>query len=109
MSLGPQRAFAPVPSRRQLLSSLNGAWKWLSRYRGLHLLPSRSRRLEVFETVQLGEKRFVSILRVDGEQFLIAGSPTGISLLAALAPDQPASFASVLQAAATEPNRQACA
>jgi hypothetical protein len=43
-----------------------------------------SRRLRIAETVSLGEKRFVSILRVDGEHFLIGGSQSNIVLLAKL-------------------------
>jgi len=42
------------------------------------------RRLRVAETVSFGEKRFVSILQVDGEQFLVGGSPSNIVLLAKL-------------------------
>jgi flagellar biogenesis protein FliO len=45
-----------------------------------------SRRLRVAETVSLGEKRFVSIVQVDGAQFLIGGSATEIQLLANLNP-----------------------
>lgn len=43
-----------------------------------------SRRLSVSETVSLGEKRFVSILCVDGEQFLVGGSSSNVVLLAKL-------------------------
>jgi flagellar biogenesis protein FliO len=42
------------------------------------------RRLRVAETVSLGEKRFVSILQVDGEQFLVGGSSSNVVLLAKL-------------------------
>ena len=115
----------------RLLTALNQSWAWLRQQRTLQRLHPRSRRLQVHETVQLGEKRFVSILRVDGEQFLIGGSPTGISLLAALEPDhptvlraepggirgpaQPSSFASVFDTATRHSasrgtaERQACA
>ena len=58
--------------------------------KGLRILHGGHRRLQVTETVQLGEKRFVAILRVDGEQFLIGGSATGVSLLSNLQPAQPA-------------------
>ena len=70
------------------------------------VLQPKLRRLHVQETVQLGEKRFVSILRVDGEQFLIGGSAGGITLLASMQPEAAAvSFATVLD---TE-KRGACA
>ena len=60
------------------------AWKWLTRQSRSVLTRSVSRRLRIAETVSLGEKRFVSILRVDGEQFLIGGSQSNIVLLAKL-------------------------
>ena len=50
------------------------AWKWLTRSSRGVLARGVSRRLRVAETVSLGEKRFISILRVDGEQFLVGGS-----------------------------------
>lgn len=59
-------------------------WKWLTRQSQRVLTRGVSRRLKVAETVSLGEKRFVSILQVDGEQFLVGGSPSSIVLLAKL-------------------------
>jgi flagellar biogenesis protein FliO len=50
----------------------------------------------VVETVSLGEKRFVSILKVDGEQFLIGGSTSNVSLLAKLDRDQSTPFEEAL-------------
>src|ERR1700761_2021500 len=60
------------------------AWKWLTRHSQGVLARGASRRLKVAETVSLGEKRFVSILQVDGEQFLVGGSTSNIVLLAKL-------------------------
>lgn len=60
------------------------AWKWLTRHSRGVLARGASRRLKVAEIVSLGEKRFISILQVDGEQFLIGGSPSTIVLLAKL-------------------------
>jgi flagellar biogenesis protein FliO len=59
-------------------------WKWLTRHSRGVLTRGVSRRLRVAETVSLGEKRFVSILQVDGEQFLVGGSPSNVVLLAKL-------------------------
>lgn len=42
------------------------------------------KRLCVAETVSLGEKRFVALLKVDGQEFLIGGGSTGVSVLAML-------------------------
>jgi hypothetical protein len=54
------------------------AFAWLKR----SYVSSATKRLRVAETVSLGEKRFVAILRVDGCEFLIGGGTSGISLLA---------------------------
>ncbi len=66
---------------------------------------TRTRRLKLQETVQLGDKRFVAILRVDGEEFLLGGGTAGVSILGQLHPEphaEAASFASVLRHHATE-------
>jgi hypothetical protein len=42
------------------------------------------KRLCVAETVSLGEKRFVALLKLDGQEFLIGGGSTGVSVLAML-------------------------
>lgn len=43
---------------------------------------SRRRKLDIVELQQLGEKRFVAILRVGKQRFLIAGAAASVSLLA---------------------------
>jgi len=45
-----------------------------------------TKRLRVSETVSLGEKRFVSVVEVDGQQFLVGGGPSSVSMLAQLGP-----------------------
>jgi flagellar biogenesis protein FliO len=67
-----------------LRASLLVVWKRLTRYRPSVLARGVPRRLRVAETVSFGEKRFVSILQVDGEQFLVGGSPSNVVLLAKL-------------------------
>lgn len=96
--------FEGLPLRSlQWIAQLRRMWEWL---RQRPALKPRSRRLQVQETVQLGEKRFVSILRVDGEQFLIGGSASGVTVLAALQPVvETQTFAAVLAGE----ERQACA
>jgi len=44
------------------------------------------KRLRVCETVSLGEKRFIAVIQVDGEQFLVGGSSNSVSTLAHLEP-----------------------
>jgi flagellar biogenesis protein FliO len=43
---------------------------------------NRRRKLELMEMQQLGEKRFVAIVRVGKQKFLIGGAASSISLLA---------------------------
>ena len=59
-------------------------WAWVSQHGRGVLDRSRTRRLSVAETVSLGEKRFISIVRVDGEQMLVAGTQSQVVLLAKL-------------------------
>lgn len=72
--LNRARAITPKHFRRRPLVS---AWAWLKR----NYVSSATKRLRVAETVSLGDKRFVAILRVDGREFLIGGGTSGISLL----------------------------
>jgi flagellar biosynthetic protein FliO len=60
------------------------------------------KRLRVCETVPLGDKRFVAVIQVDDQQFLLGGSASSISLLAQL--EKPAEFAQVLSARVAEAN-----
>jgi flagellar biogenesis protein FliO len=43
-----------------------------------------TKRLRVAETVSLGEKRFVALVRVEDCEFLIGGGASGVSLLTQL-------------------------
>ncbi len=67
-----------VPAGARLLRR---AWKWLQGISGMRLLQVNSRRLRVTETVSLGEKRFVSIVEVDGLSLLIGGGSANVSVL----------------------------
>ena len=66
---------------RILIARVLSAWTWLANKRSLQLA---SKRLRVAETIQLGEKCFVSILQVDGAQYLIGGAAGNVQLLAVL-------------------------
>ncbi len=76
-----QRAIPQSTLILAAVARLRLAWRWVERKRVLQLT---SRRLRVAETISLGDKRFVSILQVDGAQFLIGGSATNVQLLACL-------------------------
>lgn len=62
---------------------LHTGWRWLERKRTQQL---SSRRLRLAETISLGEKRSVSIVQVDGAQYLIGCSTGSVQLLAVLDP-----------------------
>jgi len=68
-----------------LVSALAGGGLWAFRKWGAGKLPGGGgTRLKVEETLALGDRRFVSILKVDEEHFLIALSPQGVSLMTRL-------------------------
>ena len=68
-----------------LVSGLAGGGLWAFRRWGASRLPgSGGMRLKVEETLALGDRRFVSILKVDEERFLIALGPQGVSLMTRL-------------------------
>jgi hypothetical protein len=73
---------------RPFVEQATSAWKWVEQKRVQQIA---NRRLKVAETVSLGEKRFVSILQVDGTQFLIGGAAGNVSLLAILDKQQTSS------------------
>ena len=68
-----------------LVLGLAGGGLWAFRKWGAGKLPgSGGNRLKVEETLALGDRRFVSILKVDDERFLIALSPGGVNLMTRL-------------------------
>ena len=83
-----------------LVLGIAGGALWALRRWGIKRLPGTGgSRLQVEETLALGDRRFVSILRAEEERFLVALSPGGITLLSRLerpAPDLEPSFAAVL-------------
>jgi hypothetical protein len=61
-----------------------------------HIKVTRAqKRLRVCESVSLGEKRFVAVIQVDGEEFLVGGASNSISTLARL--DRSQKFSDVLR------------
>ena len=53
-----------------------------------HVGTASAKELHLTETVQLGDKRFVAIIHVEGRKFLIGGGTGGVNLLTQL--DEPA-------------------
>jgi hypothetical protein len=77
---------------KSLDSRLTQAWNWTQQ----KLKSTREKkRLRVCESVSLGEKRFVAVIQVDGEQFLVGGSASSVSTLAHL--ERPREFSDVFR------------
>jgi len=70
-----------------LVVGLAGASLWALKKYGRGRMPGGGGgKLRVEETLALGDRRFVSILDVEGERFLLALTPQGINLLSRLDP-----------------------
>lgn len=80
------------PIGRRVLSCLAMAWSWTRRHLGSG---QPKKRLRVCESVSLGEKRFVAVIEIDGEQFLVGGASSSVATLARLEPKQ--EFSQVLE------------
>jgi hypothetical protein len=70
----------PSTQLSTILYWLGKAWNWMQK---LGSGPTK-KRLRVCETVSLGEKRFVAVIEVDGEQFLVGGASSSVVTLARL-------------------------
>ena len=87
----PLAGSIPGDARHHLFSDfISRLWGQLKTIR----VQQKKKRLRVCETVPFGEKRFVAVIQVDNQQFLVGGSSNSISLLAQL--EKAADFASVL-------------
>jgi len=65
----------------RLIARLKCAMGWLG---GRMLKPKPRRKLQLLEIQQLGEKRFVALVRAGRQKFLIGGAASSVSLLAEL-------------------------
>jgi flagellar biogenesis protein FliO len=64
-----------------LLRILTRGWNWAQNKLKSHQV---RKRLRVCESVSLGDKRFIAVIQVDGEQFLVGGSSSSVCTLAHL-------------------------
>lgn len=88
---------APEPSGWRALGSLVlvlglvGGGLWALKKWGKGRLPGGGgTKLRVEETLALGDRRYVTILKVEDERFLLALGPQNITLLGRLEPETPA-------------------
>jgi hypothetical protein len=88
----------PLQSPTGLISRL---WGWFKARQFAH---SSDRRLRVTATASLGEKRFVALIQIDDQQFLVGGGSGNVVLLAQVnAKEQ---FGNMLQENMLEPRMQ---
>lgn len=69
-----------APAQPMANGLLTRGWAWLKRNNKF----TATKQLRVAETVSLGDKRFVSLIQVDGQKFLIGGGSQGVTLLTQL-------------------------
>lgn len=84
-------ALAPIDESRSIPGAAYGGQIWLVRiWNAFQWMLQRvtvkqaRKNLKVCENVSLGEKRFVAVIQVDEERFLIGGSSSSVSLLSRL-------------------------
>jgi hypothetical protein len=70
-----------VATLQGVFEKLQAGWRWVERKRSQQI---SAKRLRVAETISLGEKRTLSIVTVDGSQYLIGSSAAGVQLLTTL-------------------------
>jgi flagellar biogenesis protein FliO len=63
---------------------LAGIWSAFLRMLRRVTVKQARKNLKVCENVSLGEKRFVAVIQIDDERFLIGGSSSSVSLLTRL-------------------------
>jgi hypothetical protein len=76
--------WVPPQGSAQGYGLLHRLWHFMLESFALTGLKRQDRRLRIKETISLGDKRFVSILEVDGQSVLIGGGAGHVSLLARL-------------------------
>ncbi len=81
-----------IESGRALLARIYGQFvQWVRQFaRPIFKRRGHRRTLALLETQQLGDKRFVAIVRVGKQKFLIGGGATSVSLLAEITPQRAA-------------------
>jgi len=93
---------APLRALQNASGLLSRAWNWFRERQAARI---NTKRLHVAASVSLGEKRFIAVIQVDGQQFLVGGGPTNVALLAQLQDND--SFGNILHESLTAPKKQA--
>lgn len=90
---------APAASSKRWRRAI-ALWDWLQQ----RAKQQARKQLRICETVSLGDKRFLALVQVEGERFLIGGSAHTVSLLAQLG--SPTNSTAVLPSPQLQPERQ---
>ena len=87
----PEEVIKPAPAEEENTTApqrpnglLSRGWAWLKKNNKFTV----TKQMRVAETISLGEKRFVSVIHVDGQKFLIGGGAQGVTLLTELSKSQ---------------------
>ncbi len=94
--------FRNRPAAKILISIAAGLWQQVQKV--LKTQTAKKKLLRVCESVPLGDKRFVAVVQVDHERFLIGGAANSVAMLARLA--ESASFAGELRKEYPEVGRE---
>ena len=92
---------APLKTLKNASGLISRAWNWFRERQAARI---NSRRLQVAASVSLGEKRFIAVIMVDGQQFLVGGGASNVALLATLQDND--SFGNLLQETMAAPKKQ---
>lgn len=74
----------PVRAKSSLLQWQAHILSWANARREAILRARRARRMRVVESISLGERRSVTLVRVDHREFLIGTSAAGVAMLSEL-------------------------
>jgi len=75
-------AAPPMPLKQTLAELAQRAWQTLCR--AAKSQAAKKKHLRVCENVSLGDKRFVALVQVDEQRFLIGGGVNSVAMLARL-------------------------
>jgi len=58
--------------------------KWIAKLLGSLQVKRKERKIQLCETLSFGDRRFIALVMVEGQKFLVGGAGNSISLLTSL-------------------------
>jgi len=86
----PTKAAAAPPKSKSLLEGFRTALAHLLSFGGKITVQRRKNDLRLCETLSLGDKRFLAVVLVEQQKFLVGGAGNSVALLAKLPSSTPA-------------------